>query len=84
MSARTKLSRVPAEVISDPSVMGGKPVVRGTRIPAEMIVAYLRAGRSSEEIFESYPSLPTDGIDAVVLWAEQTLGADWLDSAAGQ
>jgi uncharacterized protein (DUF433 family) len=41
------------------------------------IVAYLRAGRSSREIFEDYPTLPVDGIDAVAAWAEEELGADW-------
>jgi uncharacterized protein (DUF433 family) len=57
-----------AEVISDRSVMGGEPVVRGTRIPAATIAAYLAAGRSDREIFEDYPSMPVDGIDAVRHW----------------
>jgi uncharacterized protein (DUF433 family) len=54
-----------AEVISDPTVMGGEPVVRGTRIPAATIAAYLAAGRSDREIFEDYPGLPVDAIEAV-------------------
>lgn len=66
MSASRALSR--AEVISDRSVMGGEPVVRGTRIPAVTIAAYLAAGRTDREIFEDYPSLPVDGIDAVRRW----------------
>lgn len=57
-----------AEVISDQSVMGGEPVVRGTRIPAATIAACLAAGRSDQEIFEDYPSLPVDGIEAVRRW----------------
>lgn len=77
MLARARSSRLPARVISDESVMGGTPVVRGTRVPAETILAYLRAGRSTEAIFEDYPSLPVDGIDAVVAWAEERFGADW-------
>jgi uncharacterized protein (DUF433 family) len=69
---------IPAEIVSDPSVMGGVPVVRGTRVQAETILAYLRAGHGSREIFEDYPSLPVDGIDAVRVWAEATYGPDWL------
>jgi uncharacterized protein (DUF433 family) len=65
-----KLPRVRAEVVSDPSVMSGEPVVRGTRVPAQTIVAYLRGGYDARKIFEDYPSLPVDGIDAVVRWAE--------------
>ena len=67
----------PAEVVSDPEVMSGDPVVRGTRVPALTIVAYLRAGRSRVEIFEDYPTLPIDGVEAVVRWAEANIGADW-------
>ena len=68
---------VPAEIISDPSIMSGAPVVRGTRVQAETILAYLRAGHSSQEIFEDYPSLPVDGITAAIAWAESTYGLDW-------
>lgn len=77
MVAVKKSAPVPAAVVSDPTVMSGAPVIRGTRIPAETIVAYLRAGRSHREIFEDYPSLPVDGIDAVVTWAAATYGPDW-------
>jgi uncharacterized protein (DUF433 family) len=71
------LERVPASVVSDPSVMGGEPVVRGTRVPATTIIAYLRAGHTAQEIFTDYPSLPVNAIQAVIEWAEATLGPDW-------
>jgi uncharacterized protein (DUF433 family) len=77
MVALKKPPAIAAEVVCDPSVMSGEPVVRGTRVPAETIVAYLRAGRSKLEIFEDYPTLPVDGIEAVVDWAEKTLGPSW-------
>ncbi|MFZ5713419.1 MAG: DUF433 domain-containing protein [Bradyrhizobium sp.] len=60
--------------------MSGHPVVRGTRVHAETILAYLRGGHTAQEIFEDYSSLPVDGIDAVVRWAEATYGADWKSS----
>jgi uncharacterized protein (DUF433 family) len=68
---------VRTEVVSDPTVMSGEPVVRGTRILADTILSYLRADCPAEEIFRDYPSLPVDGIDAVVRWAETTCGPDW-------
>lgn len=83
MVALRKPPAIAAEVVSDPSVMSGEPVVRGTRVPAETIVAYLRAGRSKVEIFEDYPTLPIDGVEAVVLWAEKTLGPDWKTTQQG-
>lgn len=60
----------PAEIVSDPSVMSGEPVVRGTRVPAATVLAYLRSGCGDEQILEDYPSLPPDGIAAVRAWAE--------------
>jgi uncharacterized protein (DUF433 family) len=68
---------LPAEIVCDPEIMGGVPTIRGTRIPVEMILVHLRAGYSRREIFENYPSLPLDGIEAAVAWAEKTLGPDW-------
>ena len=81
MVALRKNPAVASKVVSDPSIMSGEPVVRGTRIPAMTIVAYLRAGRTNREIFEDYPTLPVDGIDAVIGWANSKLGPDWRSSA---
>lgn len=62
---------LPAEVHSNPDILGGMPVVRGTRVPAETIVAYLRDGYSKRDIFEDYPYLPFDAVEAVQSWAAQ-------------
>jgi uncharacterized protein (DUF433 family) len=59
---------ISARVISDDDVMGGMPVVAGTRIPAETVLAEVRTGKSRFDIFRSYPSLPADGIDACLAW----------------
>lgn len=80
MTALRKSPAISSEVVCDPSIMSGDPVVRGTRVPAMTIVAYLRAGRTPREIFEDYPTLPVDGIDAVVAWAEKELGSDWRNA----
>jgi uncharacterized protein (DUF433 family) len=83
MVALRKSPALKSEVVRDPTIMSGDPVIRGTRVPAMTIVAYLRAGRSSREIFEDYPTLPVDGIDAVIAWADEELGPDWRNSNAG-
>lgn len=76
MVALKKSQSVRSEVVVDQSVMSGGAVVRGTRIPAMTVVAYLRAGRTAQEIFEDYPTL-LDGVDAVVAWADAELGPGW-------
>lgn len=82
MVALGKRSASRGEVIRDATVMSGEPIIRGTRVPAMTIVAYLRAGRSNREIFEDYPTLPVDGIETVAAWAEQELGPDWRNAPA--
>ena len=74
MLAHAQTSRIPASVVSDPSVMGGAPVIRGTRVLAETIVAYLHAGYTPQEVYEDYSSLPLDGIQTVIDWAERAHG----------
>jgi uncharacterized protein (DUF433 family) len=77
MAAPGRTAAVAVEVVSDPTVMSGEPVVRGTRILAATILSYLRSECPAEEIFRDYPSLPVNGIEAVVRWAETTYGPDW-------
>nr|WP_294553260.1 DUF433 domain-containing protein [uncultured Rhodopila sp.] len=68
------MSRV--EVVLDPEVMSGDPCIAGTRIPAETIIANLRAGYPIDRIFKAYPTLPDGGIEAAIRWAESA-GLDW-------
>lgn len=67
---RRQVNYIPAEVASHSNILGGEPCVDGTRIPAMTIIAEIRAGMSDREIFDGYPGLPFDGIDAVRAWAE--------------
>jgi uncharacterized protein (DUF433 family) len=80
MAAPRRTAAVRTEVVSDPTVMSGEPVVRGTRILARTILNYVRADSPAEEIFRDYPSLPVDGIEAVMRWAEETYGPNWRTS----
>jgi uncharacterized protein (DUF433 family) len=57
----------------NPQVMGGKPVIRGTRIPVDMILEELGARMSVEEILRHHPSLNAD--DA---YAAQSFAADYI------
>ena len=81
MVALRKPPMFPAEVVSDPEVMSGEPVIRGTRVPARTILACLREGMTKVEIFSGYPSLPIDGVEAAVRWAEANFGSQWRTAA---
>jgi uncharacterized protein (DUF433 family) len=82
MILHSKKRSIPATIVRDPDIMGGVPTVRGTRIPVEMILIHVRGGYSREAIFNAYPSLPLDGIEACVAWAEQEFGHDWREHPA--
>jgi uncharacterized protein (DUF433 family) len=49
-------------ITADPEILGGKPVVRGTRLAVELILELLAAGQSEAEILASYPGLTHEDI----------------------
>jgi uncharacterized protein (DUF433 family) len=57
----------------DPKVMLGKPVIRGTRIPVELIVRMLAQGIPEDNILQEYPRLQPDDIRAALAYAAQVL-----------
>ena len=61
---------------SDPTVMMGKPVVAGTRIPVELVLEKLSAGETFDQILEAHPRLTREGILAALRFAAQALRAD--------
>jgi uncharacterized protein (DUF433 family) len=60
-------------IVINPSIMVGKPVIRGTRIPVELIVRMLAQGIPEHEIFQEYPRLQPEDIRAALAYAAQTL-----------
>ncbi len=53
----------------DPTVMGGKPCIRGQRVTVAMVLGLLAAGRSREEILKAYPYLEAEDIHACLEYA---------------
>ncbi len=56
-------------ITRDPAVMGGRPCIRGMRVTVGTIVGLLAAGRTHEEILQSYPYLELDDIRAALSYA---------------
>jgi uncharacterized protein (DUF433 family) len=61
-------TRGDTKVVSNLDILGGMPVLSGTRIPAETVLAEIHAGKSRFDIFRHYPSLPLDGVEACLAW----------------
>lgn len=69
---------------SNPAVMMGKPVIKGTRITVECILEKLAAGESVEQILKAYPHLNKEAILAALSFATDVLRADVVYPVAGK
>lgn len=57
----------------NPKMMMGKPVIRGTRIPVELIVRKISEGANDKELLDAYPRLQTEDIRAALRYAADTI-----------
>jgi uncharacterized protein (DUF433 family) len=65
-------------------IMLGKPVIRGTRIPVELIVRKLSEGADEKALLEAYPKLRSEDIHAALRYAADSLAHEEVVlSAAG-
>ena len=63
-------------IVSDPTVMMGKPVVAGTRVTVDLILEKLGSGESIDAVLEAHPRLTRDGVLAALRFAAQALRAE--------
>jgi len=57
----------------NPKVMMGKPVIRGTRVPVELILRKLSEGATEDDLLEAYPRLTRTDIQAAIGYAADTV-----------
>jgi uncharacterized protein (DUF433 family) len=60
---------------SDPPILGGKPVIRGTRLSVEYVLSLLAHGAEQSEILGEYEGLTSEDIQACFLFAAKSLEA---------
>ena len=58
-------------VHSDPEILGGTPVFRGTRVPVQSLFDHLQAGDSIDHFLEGFPSVKREQVLAVLQEARQ-------------
>jgi uncharacterized protein (DUF433 family) len=61
-------------IITDPAIMGGRPVIKGTRIPVEIVLHRLAQELDIQTLLEDYPRLTEDDIKACLAYAQDVLG----------
>ena len=62
----------------NPAVMLGKPVIRGTRIPVELIIRKLGEGATEADLLDAYPRLTRSDIQAALLYAADALSHETI------
>lgn len=68
----------------DPRVCGGKPVIKGTRIPVSMLVDQLAEGESWSKLLAGYPELTVEDIRAALHFASSSVEqTEFAEAAVG-
>ena len=70
-------------VIIDPSILMGKPVIRGTRISVELVIDLLARGYTKEQILEQYDHLTAEDVQACLAYASESLRSERVYAMPG-
>jgi len=62
----------------NPAVMLGKPVIRGTRVPVELILRKLGEGATEADLLDAYPRLTREDIHAALAYAADSLAHETI------
>ncbi len=57
-------------IIVDPKILAGKPVIKGTRIPVEIVLQHLAFDLDLQTLFADYPQLTEEDVKACLTYAE--------------
>jgi uncharacterized protein (DUF433 family) len=68
---------VERQIVSDPKVVMGKPIVRGTRITVEHLLRMTALGLTTAEIIQEHPHLTTEDVQAAYLFAADLARDAW-------
>jgi uncharacterized protein (DUF433 family) len=60
-------------VVSDPGILGGKPVFRGTRLPVETLFQYLADNQTVDYYLETFPSVTREQVLAVLRYGQKRI-----------
>lgn len=70
-------------VVSVPGVLGGKPVIKGTRLSVEFILELLSSGMSVVDVVKEYPQLKPADVYAAISYAAKSLKHEDIIFSAG-
>ena len=68
MAERSRLRQ--DRIVHDPAILVGKPVVKGTRIPVELVLKHLAQNLDLTDLFAAYPRLTAEDVKACIAYAQ--------------
>lgn len=68
-------------IISDSTILGGKPIIKGTRISVEMILEWMASGANRDDIIARHPHLTAEDIEQALAFAASSFRNDVVLSA---
>jgi uncharacterized protein (DUF433 family) len=71
-----------SRIIQDPTILAGTPVVNGTRIPVELVLAKLAVNLDLADLFADYPRLTVADVKACLAYAKDVVGEQRLSEPA--
>jgi len=63
-------------IIRDPKICGGRPVIKGTRVPLRTLLASLADGDSADDILRDFPTVSEEALKAVIAFAAASAEED--------
>lgn len=63
-------------ITTDPDIMLGKPVIRGTRIPVDLLLRKMSGGATEKELLDAYPNLEPEDIRAAMAYAADSVALE--------
>jgi len=71
-----KKDKLLSRIERNPEIMFGKPVIKGTRLPIDLILEKLAYGETEEDLIAEYPFLTKDDIKAAILYASKFISLE--------
>jgi uncharacterized protein (DUF433 family) len=68
-------------IVSDPAILGGKPIIRGTRISVEIILEWVASGATRDEIIRKHPHLSIEDVEQALAYAAASVRNEVLTTA---
>jgi uncharacterized protein (DUF433 family) len=68
-------------IVSNPTILGGKPIVRGTRISVELILEWVASGATRDDILRKHPHLTAADLEQALAYAASAIRNEVLVAA---